>query len=129
MVGISTGVALLGFIVAYVMYVAKSWTPNEAIAKIRLLYRISYNKWYIDHFYLWLVNSIFLPAFENVWRVLDSVFVDQVIVNGSSIVTVATGEALRYADRSGTVLCPGHILLGGGARLDRLYLLPVILNF
>ncbi|HMO21537.1 MAG TPA: NADH-quinone oxidoreductase subunit L, partial [Candidatus Melainabacteria bacterium] len=59
-------------------------------------YRISYNKWYMDHFYLWLVNSVFLPAFDNVWRVLDSVFVDQVIVNGSSIVTVATGEALRY---------------------------------
>lgn len=97
MVLTSTGVALLGFIIAYVMYVAKSWTPNEAIAKNQgLFYRISYNKWYIDHFYLWLVNSIFLPAFENVWRVLDSVFVDQVIVNGSSIVTVATGEALRY---------------------------------
>lgn len=97
MVGISTGVALLGFVVAYVMYVAKSWTPNEAIARDQgLLYRISYNKWYMDHFYLWLVNSVFLPAFDNVWRVLDSVFIDQVIVNGSSIVTVATGEALRY---------------------------------
>lgn len=96
-VAISTGFAVAGFVIAYLMYVQKSLNFHEGIVKAQgALYKFSYNKWYIDHVYLWLVNSVILPAFSFVWRILDKIFVDQVIVAGSGILTLATGESLRY---------------------------------
>lgn len=97
MVGVSTVCAGIGFVLAYLMYYTKSLNFQDGIVKAQgMLYKFSYNKWYIDHVYLWLVNSLILPVFKTLWKWLDSVFVDQVIVNGSSVITMATGEVLRY---------------------------------
>lgn len=96
-VGISVAAAAIGIFFAYALYVAKMWDFNKAIVEGQgFLYKFSYNKWYWDHLYLWLVNKVILPAYKSVWNALDAVFIDQGLVEGSSLVTIASGEILRY---------------------------------
>ncbi len=89
-------VALAGIAIAFVVYKAKAWTPNKTLVESNnILWRISYNKWYFDNAYLWIVNGLVLPLFNKVWKFLDAFIIDN-IVNGTSLVTNAIGEVLKY---------------------------------
>ncbi len=92
----STIVALLGIVVAYIVYVAKSWTPNKGLVESNnIFYRISLNKWYFDEIYGAALEKGILPLFNNVWKFIDTVIIDN-IVNGTSLITSASGEVLKY---------------------------------
>lgn len=94
--GISTVVALLGIAISYATYMLKAITINKTLVESNsLLWRFSYNKWYFDELYLGFVNKIALPAFLSVWKFIDTVIIDN-IVNGTSLITSATGEVLKY---------------------------------
>ncbi|MBC7998442.1 MAG: NADH-quinone oxidoreductase subunit L, partial [Leptolyngbya sp.] len=97
----SIGMALAGFLVAYLMYVAGSIKWNQAITEsksplIQGLYQFSFNKWYFDDLYMGLLQKGILPGFKTMWNLLDMLVVDN-IVNGVGMLTAGTGEALRYA--------------------------------
>lgn len=96
----SIGIAAAGFLVAFMIYQSGAIDWNKKIAEsknplVQGLYQFSYNKWYFDDLYLYLANQVILPAFKRMWNLIDMLVVDY-IVNGVSIVTAGTGEALRY---------------------------------
>jgi len=94
--GVSTVVALGGIAFAYLMYVVKSITWNKSIVESNnIIYRFSLNKWYFDDLYGAMVNKGILPLFNNTWKFMDTVIIDN-IVNGASLVTSASGEVLKY---------------------------------
>jgi proton-translocating NADH-quinone oxidoreductase chain L len=94
--GISTVVALLGIGVSIMTYVTKTFDFNKKLVESNsVLWRISYNKWYFDEMYFGLLNQVILPLFNNVWKFVDTVIIDN-IVNGASLITSALGEVLKY---------------------------------
>ncbi len=94
---VSTTVSLIGILLAFTCYVQKSGI-NEKIAKLSPpLYNFSFNKWYFDELYMGLVNKVILPLYRAVWTLVDQFIIDN-LVNLSSLLTVGTGEALRYTE-------------------------------
>ncbi len=92
----STAVALVGIAASFALYHFKMSDINTKLVESKnILWKISYHKWYFDEMYGGLVNKGLLPLFNNVWKFVDTVIIDN-IVNGSSLVTSAAGEVLKY---------------------------------
>lgn len=97
LMALSTGVAVVGFVISWLMYMAKSITFNkELVEKENPLWKFSYHKWYMDELYGRIVNGFFLPIFNRAWKWTDSVIIDG-IVNSTGMMTTATGEVLKHA--------------------------------
>lgn len=99
MVG-STAAALLGFILAWAVYITGQSRINNSIATskqplIAFLYDFSFHKWKFDELYMALVNHIALPLFSAVWRAVDMLVVDN-FVDFTGFATMFTGKAMRY---------------------------------
>jgi len=92
----STIIALVGIGISYAMYMMNAIPINKKLVESRsLAWRISYNKWYFDEIYMGILNKGILPLFNNVWKFVDTVIIDN-IVNGASLITSAFGEVLKY---------------------------------
>ncbi|MEE8190428.1 MAG: NADH-quinone oxidoreductase subunit L, partial [Candidatus Scalindua sediminis] len=71
MMGLSTGIALVGIFLAYVMYIKKPDLPAKIVDKFKLVYKIIYNKYYVDEIYdATVVNPTVKTSFF-LWRVID----------------------------------------------------------
>jgi NAD(P)H-quinone oxidoreductase subunit 5 len=97
---ISTTAALLGFGLAWAVYVSGQSKVNSEIANskqplVAFLYDFSLHKWRFDELYMAILNHIALPIFGAVWKAIDMLVVDN-FVNFSGNATMATGRALRY---------------------------------
>jgi NAD(P)H-quinone oxidoreductase subunit 5 len=92
--GNSVGIALIGITLASLMYLRGKIDPGAIAAKFPALYRLSKNKWYFDEIY----NEVFVMGSRRLARQVlevDSKVVDGV-VNLAGLVTVLTGEGLKY---------------------------------
>ncbi|HEY9751494.1 MAG TPA: NAD(P)H-quinone oxidoreductase subunit F, partial [Coleofasciculaceae cyanobacterium] len=79
---------------AYLMYAKGAINPAAIAAKVPALYQMSKNKWYFDNVY----NVVFVQGSRRLARQVlevDSKVVDGV-VNLTGLVTLVTGEALKY---------------------------------
>ncbi|MDP4115093.1 MAG: hypothetical protein Q8903_03115 [Bacteroidota bacterium] len=78
-------VALLGIFFAFFIYQWKKLDPDKMAEKVKVLYKISLNKWYIDEIY----QATFINGAIGLSKILfwfDSTIVDG-IVNGTATVT------------------------------------------
>lgn len=94
MAGSSVAISLTGIFLAYLMYARGTINPAAIAAKIPALYQLSKNKWYFDNVY----NVVFVQGSRRLARQVlevDSKVVDGV-VNLTGLVTLVTGEALKY---------------------------------
>jgi NAD(P)H-quinone oxidoreductase subunit 5 len=97
---VSVVVAGLGWFVAFLMYRQHSLNINTVIANsknplIGGAYRFSFNKWYFDEVYTAIYMGI-LAFYRKLWQGVDMLVVDN-IVNGTSLVTSALGQFLKYS--------------------------------
>jgi NAD(P)H-quinone oxidoreductase subunit 5 len=93
--------AVFGFLVAYTVYVLRSWKINTDIVAsqnplISFAYNFSLHKWRFDDLYLWLVESCVMPAFRTIWKWVDMFVVDN-LVDAAGLVTVGVGEIFRLS--------------------------------
>ncbi|MFM7086950.1 MAG: NAD(P)H-quinone oxidoreductase subunit F, partial [Cyanobium sp.] len=94
MAGSSVAISLTGIFLAYLMYARGAINPAAIAAKIPALYQLSKNKWYFDNVY----NVVFVQGSRRLARQVlevDSKVVDGA-VNLTGLVTLVTGEALKY---------------------------------
>lgn len=65
--GSSTIIALLGILLAYLMYVKDIVSPERIATKFKPIYTLLYNKYYIDELYGWVFNNLVMSfaAFCN----------------------------------------------------------------
>ncbi len=92
--GLSVVVGLAGIFLAYLVY-GRRVISNEAVArKYPLAYKISFNKYFIDEIYFWLINNV-LYAGGQVLYWVDLYIVDG-IVNGLAWLTRWLGSVFRY---------------------------------
>ncbi len=86
--GISLATAALGFFIAYLLYYRKPGSSAALAARVKPVYLLVYNKFYIDELYhAFLITPLLVMS-----RLLLSGLVDQGVVNG---VPAATAAGLR----------------------------------
>jgi NADH-quinone oxidoreductase subunit L len=122
LMAVSVLVAAGGIGLAYVFYVRSPALPARVAASAAGLYRLSFNKWYVDELYDAIVIRPTVALAHALWRGVD-VFIIDSAVNGVGRVTQAWGTVLRVMQSGqlqhyalfmalGAVLMVGLYLLG-----------------
>jgi NADH-quinone oxidoreductase subunit L len=78
---VSLIVAMLGIVLAWVFYVRRVDLPIRVGAKLQPLYKVVYNKFYIDEFYAATFVRLAVDGSRWVWRHFDEAIIDGA-VNG-----------------------------------------------
>lgn len=89
---------LIGTFLAWLVYIRKVAVNDFVKNNLSFIYNLSFNKWYIDEIYFWVLNKIIFPVYRTLWGVIDKTIVDDVFVNGSAWVTSVVGGGLRYIE-------------------------------
>jgi NADH-quinone oxidoreductase subunit L len=100
----STVLALIGIGGATAIYLKKSISHEELAKKLAPLYKLSFNKFYIDEIYLWFIHNVIDGLGKFLWWV-DITIVDGIIdgigssaeMLGSGLRKVQTGKLQHYA--------------------------------
>lgn len=95
LMGISTVIAVSGILLARSLYAAGPERAHLLAARFSVLYKMLWNKWYLDEIYqMLLVNPIYIASRDFLWKVVDIVIIDG-IVNGSARTVAASASILR----------------------------------
>ena len=96
MAGLSVAIAVVGIIVALLMYRTKNVDPKAIAKQVPTLYRFSLNKWYLDDLY----NKVFVVGIRRIARQIMEV--DYRVVDGAvnltGLAAVLGGEGLKYLE-------------------------------
>jgi NAD(P)H-quinone oxidoreductase subunit 5 len=94
MAGASVAISVAGIVLAVLMYRTKAIDAGAIAQKIKPLYNLSLNKWYIDDLY----REVFIKGTRNLAKGVLNVDVKIVdgLVNLTGFVTLITGEGLKY---------------------------------
>ena len=94
--GNSVGIALIGITLASLMYLRGKIDPAAIAQKIKPLYELSLNKWYIDNIY----HNVFVMGLRRIARQIMEV--DYRVVDGAvnltGLFTLLSGEGLKYLE-------------------------------
>jgi len=92
---VATGVALLGIYIAYIFYIKKPQIPHNLVARFPSLYKLLYNKYYVDEIYNAVFVNSTIKGSEIIYENLDLKVIDGA-VNGSASATGFFGKILSY---------------------------------
>jgi NADH-quinone oxidoreductase subunit L len=122
----STILALAGIALAWFMYRGGRMETAAALtARFRPVYSLLMERYYMDHFYNWIVERLVMGIGSLAAR-FDSLVVDGV-VNGVGAASVAAGTSLRRA-QSGQLQTYAWVLFAGVVVLAALVALPLIVG-
>jgi len=93
----SLTVATLGILLAILMYLLNKVSPERLAAKMGAIYRGSFNKWYMDEFYINGIIRPFLRGCDALGR-FDLEFYDHYLINGWGRNTKRTSRGIGMAD-------------------------------
>jgi NADH-quinone oxidoreductase subunit L len=94
LMAVSLVVAMLGIVLAWVMYIRRTDIPGILGAKLRPLYKVVYNKFYVDEFYAATVVRLSVDGSRWVWRHFDEKIIDGA-VHGTAWLWQHAGQAVR----------------------------------
>jgi NADH-quinone oxidoreductase subunit L len=92
---ISVVVALSGIYIAYIFYLRSPRTPHQLVARFPKLYKLLYNKYYVDEIY----DAVFVKSTVNGSQAVYDQFDLKVIdgtINGTAAATGFAGKVLSY---------------------------------
>jgi NADH-quinone oxidoreductase subunit L len=69
-------VGILAIILAYILYIKNTKLPAIISSKFKLLYKISFNKWYFDEIYEAVLVSPVKKIGDKLWRIFDAKIID-----------------------------------------------------
>jgi NADH-quinone oxidoreductase subunit L len=97
MSAIAVIVALIGLVIAWVLYYNKGLDKAKSIAKgLDGLYTLVYNKYYVDDIYGALIVRPLMWVSENVlWHVIDEGMIDGAVNGAADVAQLAGGEARK----------------------------------
>jgi len=109
---ISTSAGLIGILLAYVMYVAKPGMADSVANSFGGLYKLVYNKYFVDEIYdAAVVNPTIAGSRTVLWKGADAGLIDG-IVNGTGTLARGVGGVLRRL-QSGNVRSYATWVLAG----------------
>ncbi len=91
----SVAVALFGIYLAYIFYIKKPQTPHNLVAKFPTLYKLLYNKYYVDEIYNATIVQPMIKGSELVYDNFDLKVIDGTL-NGSAKTTGFFGKFFSY---------------------------------
>lgn len=94
LMGISVLVAVIGIVLAYVMYVARAQRPAADDAQRSAPENLVYHKYYIDELYDNLIVKPVMALSTGLYKFVENGIIDP-IANGVGRVTLAGGQLLR----------------------------------
>jgi len=106
---IAAGLAMIGILVAWVMYGARSYAA-EPLARLGGVYTLLMRRYYIDELYMWLIDKLAIGVAFAV-ALFDRQALDG-LVNGIARLVARIGGGLRGM-QTGRVQNYGLVLLGG----------------
>ncbi len=112
MMGVSTGIAIVGIAVAYVMYIFKPDLPATIAKKFRWIYNITFNKYYVDEIYDETFVKPTIGISHILWKVVDVGIIDG-FVNAVGRLTILKGEVLKLFQTGFVRNYAFSIMLGG----------------
>lgn len=74
---VSVAVAAFSAIVAYVFYCKKTERPAEVVARIRPVYEVVSNKYFVDEFYFGKIINPMVEISRGLWVYIDVNFIDK----------------------------------------------------
>jgi NADH-quinone oxidoreductase subunit L len=93
--GGSIGLAFIGFLLAWFFYIKRPDLPERIGSKVKSLYRILLNKYYIDELY----DAVFVHPIrkfsEKLWSIFDDIFIDGTVNGTARIVSLFSGLGTR----------------------------------
>ena len=92
---ISVAVALLGIFIAYVFYIRSPRIPPALAARFPTLYKLLYNKYYVDEIYNAVFVNSTIKGSEIIYDKFDLKVIDGA-VNGTATATGFSGKILSY---------------------------------
>ena len=124
---IATVMLVLGFLIAFVMYITKPYLPGAMAAQQPILYRFLLNKWYVDEVY----DFVFVRGAKRLgrflWKQGDGAVIDRLGPDGISarvvdvtrgVVRLQTGYVYHYAFVmliGVAAIVSWYLVTGGGA--------------
>lgn len=105
----STVLSIVAISLAWLIYGSGKVSPNKLSRRFSTLYKLSFHKYYIDEFYLWL-NHTFVDGLGKILYWLELHFVEG-IVNGIAGLPVGLGDLVRKA-QTGKLQRYGLIMFG-----------------
>jgi NADH-quinone oxidoreductase subunit L len=108
---ISVAVALCGIYIAYIFYLKSPRTPHVLVSRFPKVYKLLYNKYYVDEIYNAIFVNSAITGSEVVYDNFDLKVIDGTI-NGTAAATGFTGQLLSFL-QSGLVKDYALVLLLG----------------
>lgn len=101
----SVALALISALVAYHMYVRRPELPAIVVGKMKGLYHLVYNKYFVDEFYFSTVIDPIVKAGRSLWAYVDVNFIDKTTYvladlvkgGGSFVRSLQNGNIQQYA--------------------------------
>jgi NADH-quinone oxidoreductase subunit L len=117
-IAIALGVGLLGIGIAYTLYRNGVSPRVEGATESGLgaaLYKLSYNKFYVDEFYHLIIVRPFRWAAHALYQVVDVFVIDFIFVNGVAYVTKGLGWVVRWVQNGHVHRYLAFLFLGAAA--------------
>ena len=112
MMGISTGIAIIGILLAYLMYIKQPDLPAKIVGKFKLIYTIIYNKYYVDEIYDATIVKPTVKTSFVLWKIVDVKIIDG-FVNAVARIVELKSEVLKLFQTGYVRNYALSILLGG----------------
>jgi NADH-quinone oxidoreductase subunit L len=112
MMGISTGIAVVGISLAYLMYIKQPDLPAKIVGKFKLIYTIIYNKYYVDEIYDATIVKPTVKTSFILWKIVDVKIIDG-FVNAVARIVELKSEVLKLFQTGYVRNYALSILLGG----------------
>ena len=94
LMALATAAGLTGIWAAYVVYLRSPGTADAAVERAPGVFRVLWNKYYVDELYDAVVLTPFAVVANVCWKVIDNIFVEG-LVNGTGAAVRGIGGALR----------------------------------
>ncbi|MCK4495428.1 MAG: NADH-quinone oxidoreductase subunit L, partial [Candidatus Aminicenantes bacterium] len=92
---ISVAVALIGILIAYIFYIKKPQIPHSLVARFPFIYKLLYNKYYVDEIYNATFVNPTIKGSELIYDKFDLKVIDGA-VNGTASSAGFFGKILSY---------------------------------
>jgi len=121
----STAIAIAGILLARNLYAGGTERASALGKRFSAVYRLLWNKWYVDEIYhLAVVGPILAASRDFLWKVFDVKIVDG-LVNGSARTVGATADVLRKV-QSGVAQNYALLMMVGIVVLIGIVLMPML---
>jgi NADH-quinone oxidoreductase subunit L len=112
LMGVSSGIALVGILFAWYVWIKRREIADRAAREFAPLYRLLLNKYYVDELYdATIVQPVRVISQDGLWRGFDIGVIDA-LVNGTATVVGASATMLRRLQTGSVRAYAGSFFLG-----------------